>query len=240
MKDGVALSDDAHITGSAGEVLTLSPASASDAGSYTVVVSGTCENVISEPAILTVNLPTIITVQPVSQIICEGQPVMFSIAATGSNLTWQWFKDGLPVADEAGRVTGSSTSNLSISPCDLNDNGVYTCRVSGSGGQMNSATAFLTVQEDVQVISQPVSKAVCPGSNTSFNVAATGTNLQYQWQFNDADIPGATNATLALLGVSSANAGNYRCIVTGSCGPVSSNLVTLTVYENISIRRSAG
>jgi hypothetical protein len=56
-KNGVALTDDFHISGSASPTLTISPAGRSDYGSYTVVVTDDCGNVTSAATSLAVLCP---------------------------------------------------------------------------------------------------------------------------------------------------------------------------------------
>jgi len=45
-------------------------------------------------AVLTVSDPVAITTQPVSQSVCLSFPVSFSITASGSNLSYEWFRNG--------------------------------------------------------------------------------------------------------------------------------------------------
>jgi hypothetical protein len=59
--------------------------------------------------------------------------------------------------------------------------------------------------------------------------------LQYQWRFNGADIPGATNSSYTLLNGSGANAGNYSVAVNNAVGNVVSADAALTVNVNVSI-----
>ncbi|MGE0481092.1 MAG: PQQ-dependent sugar dehydrogenase [Phycisphaerae bacterium] len=79
------------------------------------------------------------------------------------------------------------------------------------------------------ITTQPDSRTVCAGDNVSFTVVATGTGLSYQWQRNGVNIGGATSATLNLSGVTTAEAGDYRVIVSSACGSRTSNVATLTV-----------
>jgi hypothetical protein len=65
-------------------------------------------------------------------------------------------------------------------------------------------------------------------------VAASGTNLTYQWFAGSTAITGATSSVLALNNVTSANAGTYRVVVTGTCGTLSAT-ATLTVNNPIVI-----
>jgi len=64
-----------------------------------------------------------------------------------------------------------------------------------------------------------------PGQTAAFSVTATGTApLNYQWQFNSANISGANGATYSIAGAKTNNAGNYRVIVSNSAGSVTSSV----------------
>ena len=52
--------------------------------------------------------------------------------------------------------------------------------------------------------------------------ATSSTGLSYQWQFNGADIAGATGATLTLSGVTGANDGTYAVVVSDAAGRIAS------------------
>jgi len=67
-------------------------------------------------------------------------------------------------------------------------------------------------------------------------VAATGSGaLTYQWQKGGANISGATAATYTISSVASGDAANYTCVVTGGCGPVTSNAAALTINTAVLI-----
>src|SRR5581483_925609 len=64
------------------------------------------------------------------------------------------------------------------------------------------------------ILTQPQSQSVGVGTNVSFSVSATATApLFYQWQYNGANIAGATNATLNLGGADNTKVGNYDVVV---------------------------
>ena len=68
------------------------------------------------------------------------------------------------------------------------------------------------------------------GANVTFNVVATGTApLSYQWQFNGANISGATSASYTKNNVQASDAGNYSVVVTNVAGTVTSSNAVLTV-----------
>ena len=223
------------IPGKTAAVLNINIVQAVDAGSYTCVVSSSCgPDITSAPAILSVLPQTLINLQPTDQIKCEGQNTILNIQAAGSNLVYQWKKNGTNLTDGAG-ITGSNTDNLNLTGLNISDAGIYTCTITGVCGSLTSNPANLTVNENLSISAQPQSKAVCPGTNTSFSVIAAGTALSYQWQKNGVNVPGANSPSLTINNVNSSNSGDYKCLISGSCGTLSSNTVSLTVYEAVSI-----
>jgi hypothetical protein len=80
------------------------------------------------------------------------------------------------------------------------------------------------------ITTQPVGLSVNAGAAATFTVVATGTGtLSYQWTRDGVAISGATASTLSLPSVSASSAGDYRVVVTGSGGTVTSQPATLTV-----------
>ena len=179
--------------------------------------------------VLTTIDPPVITVQPVHASVFEGQTAQFSITATGPNLSYQWKKDD-------SDISGATSATLITAPVSLTDNGAaYTCEVSNSAGSVISDAAILTVLENTPtILEHPANVAVEEGQSATFSVVASGSNLQYQWQKNETDIPGATGSEYTIASVPYADNGAlYRCIVSNSGGSVTSNEGMLTV-----IRRS--
>lgn len=79
------------------------------------------------------------------------------------------------------------------------------------------------------IISNPLSQTVGAGGSVTFVTVATGSNLTYQWQYNSVDIPTATNSYYTKSGLVSGDAGNYRCVVTNTCGSANTLQAVLTV-----------
>ncbi len=201
--------------------LTLNNVTTSQAGTYTVIVSGACGSVTNS-ATLTVNVPVTVTVPPVSQTTVVGSNVTFSVTATGTGLSYQWLFNSA--------VIGTSSS-LTLNNVTTSQAGIYTVIVSGACGSVtNSAT--LTVNVPVTVTVPPVSQTTVVGSNVTFSVTATGTGLSYQWLFNSAVI--GTSSSLTLNNVTTDQAGIYTVIVNGTCGSVT-NSATLTVNVPVTV-----
>ena len=73
--------------------------------------------------------------------------------------------------------------------------------------------------EPPQVTVQPSSVTTNAGGTVVFTANASGASpLSYQWQFQGANINGATTNTLTLTNVQPANSGTYRVVVSNSVG----------------------
>jgi len=80
------------------------------------------------------------------------------------------------------------------------------------------------------IATQPASQVALPGWNVSFSVSASGSlPLTYQWQRFSTNLVGATNTTLALNNVQTADNGDYRVLVHNPAGDATSTVATLTV-----------
>jgi hypothetical protein len=86
------------------------------------------------------------------------------------------------------------------------------------------------VTESLAITAEPSPVVATAGSSASFSVTATGTGpLAYQWFKAGVALTGATNATLDLPTVTSAQAGSYTVRITGPQGSVTSSAARLTV-----------
>lgn len=81
-----------------------------------------------------------ITSQPTGRTLWAGRAVSLSVQATGTGpLTYEWRKDGNPVAN-------GTEATLTLDPAAATDSGSYTCKVTGPGGTKTSNPAVLTVK----------------------------------------------------------------------------------------------
>jgi len=79
------------------------------------------------------------------------------------------------------------------------------------------------------VKTQPGSVSVVLGTNLSLSFDVSGTlPLEYQWQWDGSNLPGATNAALVILGFQTTNAGSYRVVITNNYGGTTSAVTVLT------------
>lgn len=220
--------DKAPIAGATGRSLTIAAVGAGDYGAYHVVISTGCSSATSRSATLNVNDAIAITSQPVSTGSCAGKPVTFSVGATGTNLRYQWRKDG-------GNISGATDSSYTIPSLSMNDAGSYSVVVYNGCSTVISGNAVLTVNNAIAITSQPASVTKCAGQPATFSVTATGSNLRYQWRKNGGNISGATGSSFTINSVSPGDAASYYVVVYNGCSTVNSATVSLTVNPPLTL-----
>ncbi len=213
-----------NISGSTGATLTLANVTSADAATYTLVASNATGSATSNNAVLTVNVPPVISAQPVNQTVISGSTGSFSVAASGSpSPTFQWRVNGV-------NIPGATSTTLTLTGVTPANAGTYTAVVTNSAGSATSVGAVLAVNVPPVITSQPTNQSLASGSTLSLSVIATGTPAPtFQWRFNGVNILSGTYAILTLSNVTSANAGTYTVIATNSAGSVTSSVAALTV-----------
>ncbi|MFZ4594756.1 MAG: immunoglobulin domain-containing protein, partial [Verrucomicrobiaceae bacterium] len=83
-------------------------------------------------------VPPVITKQPKSLVLNAGSKAVFTVAATGPNVVYQWQKDG----DD---MDGETQPTLTVDPIVPGDAGAYRCIVRNAAAVINSDVASLTV-----------------------------------------------------------------------------------------------
>ncbi len=84
--------------------------------------------------------PTI-TTQPASQEVQSGTAVVLSVAASGDDLTYQWYTGNS--GDTASPVAGATGASLTTGALTVSSN--FWAQVTNAGGSANSDTAVITV-----------------------------------------------------------------------------------------------
>jgi uncharacterized repeat protein (TIGR01451 family) len=224
-KGGTPLSNGGNISGAQSAILNINPVGTGDAGSYDVVVASSLGiTSTSNQGTLSIANPPSITDGPDSAAVCEGQPVTFTAAASGTGpLTFQWRKGNNP-------ILGATGSSFTINPVAPGDAGSYDVVVSGAcSPPATSVPATLIVNSAPQISQQPTDQTACVAGSASFSVIATGTGLTFQWRrngtplSNGGNISGAGTPTLIInpVGVDDAatSVTGYDVVVSGTCSP---------------------
>ena len=231
---------------------TVATTAAMDGNLYRVVVTGSCNTVTSSAVMLTVNTAAVATANPTAVTVCNGVVAGFTGAATGTGATYQWQVSSTGIAGTYAAVaggTGATTPSYTTIATIPSMNGNYyrlEIKTTTCAATVYTTPALLTVNTVAVIGTQPAPQQACIPQTATFNVAATGTGLTYQWQMALAatptvftDISGATNASYTTgASVLSMNGNLYRVSILSTCGAgvaTVSNAALLTVTNPVSI-----
>ncbi|MFN0067379.1 MAG: LamG-like jellyroll fold domain-containing protein [Limisphaerales bacterium] len=90
----------------------------------------------------------------------------------------------------------------------------------------------ITVIDPPNITKQPASATRLVGGSVTFEGGASGQQLAFQWYKDGTNaIPGATNATYTITGLTRAGAGSYSFTVTNPGGSAASSAATLAVLD---------
>ena len=181
-------------------------------------------------------IPPLIVAQPASTNITGGGTATFAVEATGLPLFYQWFRNGVPLAD-GSTISGAQTPHLTVG--SVTDGASYSVVVSNGADSVTSTPAGVTINGAPAILTQPSSRTNNVGTLATFSISAIGNApLTYQWTKNGAplanagNVSGATATSLSLANVSAADAAGYAVVITNSAGSVTSSPpATLTLAQ---------
>jgi len=214
---------------SGGNASTLQISGSIAAGTYSGYqcnISNSCGSLGSNAVQLSVNASAAPTTPPnptVSSMACS-----VTLTASGTppaNVNWYW--QGLS-CDNSTSLGFASTYNPPVA-------GTYNIKAYNTLLGCWSASCGSVVAPVLGApvfVSNPVSQSGCISSSVSFNIIATGSGLTYQWRKNGANISGATSDTYTIGSIIAGDAGNYDCVVTGTCGAATSSAATLSIITS--------
>ncbi|MGJ3235867.1 immunoglobulin domain-containing protein, partial [Marivirga sp.] len=184
------LGDDVTYSNFNSPTLQLSSAGVNlDGYTYRAVVTGAClPTATSNEVTITVNPLPVITTQPTSVERCSGQSASFSVAATGTTLSYQWYRNGVAID---GTLDGSVYTNFTTSTLNISDvtglsGNDYQVIVTESSNTPNcpvsSNTAILTVNPlpDNSLTVTPDVTEVCDGETLDFTISSSQPGVNYQ------------------------------------------------------------
>ena len=227
-------------------VLNLTNLNTNATGVYWVIVSNAWGTATSAPMTLVVQpadsstAPILIT-QPQNTTVAPGRPALFSVNATGSNLTYQWYFKKTKLSDNA-RIFGSKTATLTLTNAQTADAGTYTVIISNPRGSTTSSNAILTVSGQPPSITTPSATVTrTAGDDLVLTATATGTGpLNFTWLKNGAKLPAksvilnsSNTSSLVLTNLQLTNAAIYTVIASNIWGTSTGVIATLTVKTNL-------
>lgn len=170
----------------------------------------------------------VITSAPQGVTVVDGNAATFSVTATGSQLSYQWRSNGLPIANAT-----ASTYNLAAAQYGQSGT-IYNVSVYNTFGSVTSSPAALTVTPvRPSITTSPTAQTAIAGGTATFSVVAAGTTpLNYQWNKSGVPIPGAQNPTWVDSAAQLAdNQASITVTISNVVGSISSAAVSLTVLS---------
>ncbi|MCK5136464.1 MAG: PKD domain-containing protein [Bacteroidales bacterium] len=219
---------------------------------YRVIITGACGVPAQSVDVnLTVRTAPEILTQPVALTACENLPAGFGLEAQGTNIIYQWqVNEGtgfnnILLTDPL--YTGADTDSLTLLSAQPAQAG-YSFRAIVTGDCPPAAISnpvIMLVNANPVITSDPVDDAICEDGSTVFSAGATGPELVYQWYVDrndgngfvvltdDAVHLGSNTDQINLTSVPVTMDGwQYRLDVFSVCMPISTAVVTLTVWPN--------
>ena len=190
------------------------------AGTYTIILSDANGCIDTASTVVTQPVDIVTTILPQSTQCLSGNVFNFSATTTATTPTYSWnFGDA------------SSLNTTSAPTYSYTTSGYYNVTlVLQTTNCTDTARLVITVNPTTQITSPAIpTQAVCSGVAFSpLSVIASGTNLTYQWYSNTTNsnsggalIAGETNSTY-IPSSSVVGTKYYYCVVTGTCGTVTS------------------
>lgn len=213
------------VKGATKRTLKVRATTKNDGASFRVIVSQGRTKVTSKVARLTTISAPRLTSQPKAVTATAGTTATFTVAASGRDLTYTW------QSRAAGATTWSSVGSsrtLKVSAKAALHGTSYRVIVRNAAGKATSRTVTLSVPTAPSVTMQPTSVRVTAGERVSLTVAATGSDLRYQWQKRAADdkpwtnLPGAVAPSYAFGARTAMSGDEFRVVVTNGLGSATS------------------
>lgn len=213
---------------------------------YTATVTSAQGCSSTTPITITVNQLPAITGQPQSlpAPICPGFNVTYTVTATGTGLTYQWYRGvsptGVPLVNgglpNLSSISGATTNALTITNVGAANAGSYYVVVSGTcPPPVTSNGVVLVVASAPTITTHPANASMCSllapptvllnNTTATFSVVATGTPLPtiYQWQVFPTPAGPWTNLTNTASNASPSYSGVNTASLTIGNAPTSIN-----------------
>lgn len=199
---------------------------------YLVRIAGECGNAESVAVGVTVTPacnPPVLTSQPTSRSITEGESVTLEVTTTGTASTYQWYVG--QVNNTSSPVPNGTNASLVVTPLTTTS---YWVRATNDCGVANSVAATIVVSPACTapaITTQPQGGAINPGQSLTLTAAASGSNPSYQWfvglvEDTSSPVIGATGTTLV---VSPDVTTRYWMRALNTCGIANTNSVIVLV-----------
>lgn len=173
-------------------------------------------------------LGPVITSEPASQTVAQGDNVTLSVTATSPYaMTYQWYlNDGI--------LEGKTSSTLTLNDVQAAQAGGYKVVVSSNGKTKTSQVATLAVRAAPRITITPLPTTIVAGRTLTLTVGATGSPAPtFEWYRNGTLLPGYSTATLTINSANVGHSGNYVAKAINTLGHDETQEVKVVVTTGI-------
>ncbi len=224
------LFNNAALPGATNATLQLNGVTGARSGEYALEISAGALSLTTRARLIVEEGPVLVS-PPLSLTVAVGGTARLEVSVSGAGpLGYQWRLDGVDLSGADGPV-------LLLESIQARQAGAYTVVVGNPSGAVVSPPAFVTVQQPVRIVAQPVEVIVCENGSAGFAVTVQGTGpMTYQWSLNGTALSGATNATIGWANVQVNQSGLYEVQVVGPLNTVRSRPTPLIVSGGDTLR----
>jgi alpha-tubulin suppressor-like RCC1 family protein len=228
------------VDGATTSPLTVTNANTLESGyEFRAVFRNTAGAAASKAATLTVQKSPVVTEQPASITVEEGQSAVLEATASGfppPAVQWQTSTNG---GGTWSSLAGATSDQLKVLAKTSLSGHEYRAVFRNAAGTVASEAATLGVQLAPSLTRQPLSATVEVGASAIFEATAAGFPAPtVQWEISTdgggtwSPEEGATSDQLKITSAKSTEAGyEYRAVFKNAAGTVTSQVATLTVRE---------
>lgn len=197
--------------------LSFPSAQLDDAGSYVCEITDARSTKLSTTAVLLEvadDLSIVQQPQSASVFAGEDRDLTFVVSGGFAPIEYVWRKDG-------NIISGATQATLGLQDITVDDAGDYTCSVRDRFSHIrNSATATISVADDLVVTIDPLEARRYVGQSLTVNTSVSNGNgpYTYTWRRDGSLFSAVDSPTLQLNNLQTLNSGTYRCLVTNNFG----------------------
>jgi hypothetical protein len=224
-KGGVA------IPGATSDTYRKTDVQLADAGVYSVVLTNLAGSLTASANVAVVQRSSEIAV------INSGGTLVLNANATGPNLTYQWYRNGVALVN-GGRISGATGPTLTVTGVSASDfsnaAGEYEVRITIPGVSQPQSLGPITVNQmqPPSIATALQDRIVLTGTEVTFTAVPVDTStLTYAWSKNGTVIAGATQVSYTKTVGTLAEAGTYSVRMSNAAGNISDDAVLIVVQR---------
>lgn len=214
----------AELAGEVNDTIFVGPVSFADTGMYYCEVRTDCDTAVSDSIPLTMLELPYFTQQPRDTAVCEGTRDTIQIKVAGDMpILVQWYKNGVEIG-------GSTLLDTLLILDPVYETADYFAMISNGCGIAYSDTITHRAFDTLIITEQPKYQNLCLLDTANFDVTVESTEfVSFAWYKLGEPDPVGSDAHLQIPNLDYINQGLYYCIISDTCGEISSDTVVLNM-----------